>query len=242
MKIDDLIESPLSKYGMGSPMGVGKHISNKLKSFVPGGVGARAQGDLDAGRVANQWKKEYMQYVGRVGASKNGSTETLTAFLKTKNFTPQQIKKVIPESKSMYEADLGVGQIDDLMMKAARISFAGDNDIPLPADPNPTAPREPGVIDKAVDISKQVAPKVAKTAGNVGAKLGQKAFDYGKQLVTKKLTGKTPATTRPAGRIEPTIGIPTASAPTQPVASPKFTPARQAPKMKTQPVRKFRED
>lgn len=242
MKIDDLIESPLSKYGMGSPMGLGKHISNKVKSFVPGGVGARAQGELDAGRVANEWKKEYMKYVGQVGASKNGSTETLTAFLKSKNFTPQQIKKVIPESKSMYEADLGVGQIDDLMMKAARIAFAGDDDIPLPADPDPTAPRQPGVIDKAVDVGKQVAPKVAKTAGQVGAKLGQKAFDYGKQIITKKLAGKAPAIAKPTARIEPTFDVPSVATPAKTVDSPKFTPARQAPKMKVKPVRRFRED
>ena len=202
MKIDDLVESPLSKYGMGNPMGLSQKIGSKLKSFVPGSTGQRAKGELETGKVANTWKKEYMQYVGRSGLSKHGSTETLISFLKSKKFTDNQISQVlkgtITEAAIVYERSLGVGEIDKLMLRAAKVAAASqfDPNAEIPDEPDPTAPRQPGIIDKAVDIGKKVAP-----------------------VIQKGLTKTLP---------EPVL------------SKPKFVSSRQAPKMRTKPVTKYK--
>lgn len=257
MKIDDLVESPLSKYGLGDPMGLGQKIGAGIRSIVPGSTGARAKGELQTGKVANIWKKEYMQYVGRSGASKHGSTETFIAFLKSKKFTDDQIKQVlkgtISEAALIYERGLGVGEIDTLMLRAAKVAAASEFDpnAEIPDEPDPTAPREPGTINKAVGLGKKAAPHVAKAAGI----LGKAAADIGKKVLTKKPTQTQPSSIKGEpdlrkdqwGRIEPNIGtplprsmpnlvIPTKKRPT------KFEPARQAPKMKmkTKPVTKYK--
>jgi hypothetical protein len=168
MKIDDLVESPLSKYGIGNPMGLSQKIGSKLKSFVPGSTGQRAKGELETGKVANTWKKEYMQYVGRSGSPKHGSTETFISFLKSKKFTDNQIsqalKGTVTEAAIVYERSLGVGEIDKLMLRAAKVAAASqfNPDAEIPDEPDPTAPRQPGIIDKAVDIGKKVAPVIQK--------------------------------------------------------------------------------
>ena len=244
MKIDDLVESPLSKYGIGNPMGISQKVGAGLRSLVPGSTGARAQGELQTGKVANIWKQEYMKYVGRTGVNKHGSTESFISFLKKKKFTDAQIKQVlkgtISEAALMYERALGVGEIDNLMLRAAKVAAASEFDPTgeIPDDPNPTAPREPGSIDKAVNVGKKVAPHITKAAGT----LGQKVSNIGKKLLIKK---------QPKQRIEPTMGTPTPrnmpplvkqSPPVVPQQ--KFQPARKAPKMKmkTKPVIKFKED
>jgi len=202
MKIDDLVESPLSKYGIGNPMGLSQKIGSKLKSFVPGSTGQRAKGELETGKVANTWKKEYMQYVGRSGSPKHGSTETFISFLKSKKFTDNQIsqalKGTVTEAAIVYERSLGVGEIDKLMLRAAKVAAASqfNPDAEIPDEPDPTAPRQPGIIDKAVDIGKKVAP-----------------------VIQKGLTRTVP----------------------EPVTStPRFVSSRQAPKMRTKTVTKYK--
>lgn len=251
MKIDDLVESPLSKYDLGNPMGLSQKIGAGIRSLVPGSTGARAKGELQTGKVANKWKQEYMQYVGRSGSSKHGSTETFISFLKSKKFTDDQIAKIlkgtVTEAALIYERSLGVGEIDQLMLRAARLAAASefDADADIPNEIDPTAPRKPGTIDKAVGLGKKVAPHLAKAAG----KIGQTAVDIGKKVTTKNVN--TQPQQEPDlrkdqyGRIEPTLApplprkmpnlvIPTKQGPT------KFQPARKAPQMKTKPVTKYK--
>jgi hypothetical protein len=233
MKIDDLITE--------APMGILKHAAKKLTSFVPGSTGARAQGELDVGRVANQWKKDYAHYLGQAGAEGFGDTKSFISFLKNLGFTHQQMNKVFKgggfQTESIiYEAALTSKMIDTLMIRAARVAAMARYGAKqkLPKEPNPTAPRKPGAVDAAVDIGKAVVPGVAKAAGQVGAKLGQKAFDYGKQIITTKGASQTPKQ-----RIEPTMGTPVPAAEPKQVL-PKFEPSRQAPKMKTKQVTKYK--
>ena len=274
MKIDDLITE--------APMGILKHVANKVKSFVPGSYGSRAQGDLDVGRVANQWKKDYAHYLGQIGAEDFGNTQTFITFLKNLGFTHQQMSKVfkgggyLKEELSLLtelkkKQGLTSRMIDTLMMRAARVAAGSryGSTPQLPKEPNPTAPREPGAVDAAVGIGQKVVPGVAKAAGQVGAKLGKQAFDWGKQTLQQK-----GAAQQPKQRIEPTMGTPrdtdfpkpskdisrdptdlmnflkknqypgTEFAVSKKSASsqptPKFEPSRKAPQMKTKPVTKYK--
>lgn len=255
MKIDDLITE--------APMGILKHAAKKLTSFVPGSTGARAQGELDVGRVANQWKKDYAHYLGQAGAEGFGDTKSFISFLKNLGFTHQQMNKVFKgggfQTESIiYEAALTSKMIDTLMMRAARVAAMARYGAKqkLPKEPNPTAPREPGAVDAVVGVGQK--------AGQVGAKLGQHAFNYGKQFINQKGASQTPkqrieptmknpgdmadfldflkkqkADQTPKQRIEPTFGTPE-PAPQPDQAPQKFEPARQAPKMKTRPVTKYK--
>ena len=54
MNLDDLNEAP---------MGILNKLGQKVLSKVPGNIGAKAQGKLDAGRLANKWKQEYMKFL-----------------------------------------------------------------------------------------------------------------------------------------------------------------------------------
>ena len=259
MKIDDLITE--------APMGLGKTLSTKLKSYVPGSIGARAKGELDIGKVANVWKKDYSNFLGKLGQEGFGNTKTLIAFLKTLGFTHKQMQKVFrgggfSESAQIYEANLSSKMIDTLMTRAARVGAmaAMGVDRPLPKEPNPTAPRKPGAIDAMVDIGKKVAPQVSKaaadaatkaapvlktaaskagqTASNVAGKVGQSISQV---KMPKPNLGaiKSPFKTKsPQQRVEPTIQMPQDQQPV--VQTPKYQPTRQAPKMKTKKVIKYK--
>lgn len=253
MKIDDLITE--------APMGFLSHATNKLKSFVPGGYGAKAQGTLDVGRVANKWYKDYMLYLGKVGADGFGSTRTFMAFLRDLGFTDDQLRQVlnkgtkgpkrqvmtktkqrdpnkpelkksamdmskisapipkkpamdmsklsspVTEAQQIYEAMLTSKVINTLMIRAARVAAAARYGTrqALPDEPNPTAPREPGAIDTAVDIGKGVAKGAGKASGNMAdfLKYLQKNQQPGTEFVVSKKSA-------PKQRIEPTFDMPPA--------------------------------
>lgn len=55
MKIDDVIVE--------APMGMLKRAGLGIKKMVPGSAGHKAQGQLDTGKVANKWKKQYSVYL-----------------------------------------------------------------------------------------------------------------------------------------------------------------------------------
>lgn len=112
MKFDDIYEAP---------MGMLNQLGQKVLSKIPGNIGARAQGKLDTGKVANQWEKEFITYLGRVGQA-NPSTETLAGFLKTKGFSDEDLKNVIGESKVVYERVISNKELDAMMLKASQIA------------------------------------------------------------------------------------------------------------------------
>ncbi len=125
MNLDDIHEAP---------MGLLKQIGNKVLSKVPGSIGARAQGKYDTGKVANQWEKEYITYLGRIG-QKNPSTETLAGFLKTKGFDDDDLKAVIGESRMVYERAISNSELDQMLLKAAQTAAAGNTAKPRQEPP-----------------------------------------------------------------------------------------------------------
>ena len=215
-------------------MGMLNKLWTKTKSFVPGEIGARASGEYDVGRVANAWKKDYVKLLGKMGQKGYGDTKTFIAFLKSLGFTHQQITNVLSveysESAQIYEAMLTSKSADTLIMRAAKVAAmaaAGVKNRPLDKEPNPTAPREPGAIDAAVGVGKQVAPAVGKAASAIGKKYA----DY-RQSRDARRSG----TTVPQ-RVEPTLNTPE-PAPEQP-PRPKYVPTHR-PARKQRPVTRYK--
>jgi len=64
-----------------APMGMIQRGVQGLKSMVPGSIGQKATGSLEAGKAANQLYKEYNTYLGRTGQQM--SQQSLVAFLKS---------------------------------------------------------------------------------------------------------------------------------------------------------------
>ena len=76
-----------------APMGLVKTGMNKLASFVPGSIGAKAKGALQTGGNANAMYKEFYNYLGQKGLKP--TTSSISAFLQTKGVSPDIIKKVV---------------------------------------------------------------------------------------------------------------------------------------------------
>lgn len=160
MRIDDLNEAP---------MGVLNRMAQKVVSKVPGNIGATAQGKLDTGRVANQWKKDYMTYLGRTG--QKADTENLKAFLKTLGLNDQDTASIVGES-ALIERALTSGELDKIMLKAAQkgaagglgasnVSDAGSQSAEPEQTPQQTTPKSPTLAQKAGQAVKGLASKAA---------------------------------------------------------------------------------
>ena len=152
MRIDDLNEAP---------MGVLNRMAQKVVSKVPGSIGAKAQGKLDTGKVANQWKKDYMTYLGRTGQKPD--TENLKAYLKTLGLSDQDSIDIVGES-ALIERALTGGEIDKIMLKAAQKGAAGGTS----ASSSATSVNEPAAGDAAA-TSGQAEPAASQAANEPAA-------------------------------------------------------------------------
>ena len=183
MNLNDLNEAPMSLL---------KTMGQKVLSKVPGSIGAKAQGSLDAGRVANDWKKQYMTFLGQTGESP--TTDNLKVFLKKLGLSDKLIQRNIPqasvaESKIMeeyalLELALTKKYIDDFFMKIAQQSFGKSDpqqrveptmgtptprsmpDLRKPASsPGPLPPQNYG---KPVSSKTKLQPGTVKSKTSVG--------------------------------------------------------------------------
>ena len=156
MKFEDIHEAP---------MGMLNRLGQTVLSKIPGNIGAKAQGKLDTGRVANAWEKEFLTYLGRVGQS-SPSTETLSGFLKTKNFTDDEIKDIIGESKVVYERVISDRELDAMMLKAAQRAASGTQGTKTASQLEPTLQ----MPQTSAPASTQPAPQTAPTRTTSPAK------------------------------------------------------------------------
>lgn len=168
MNLNDLNEAP---------MGILNRLGQKVLSKVPGGIGNKAQGKLDAGMLANKWKKEYMQWLGQIG--QQPSTENLGDFLQSKkNFKPDELSGVVKESSLVYERVLTGREVDALILKAVQKAFSGVSGTPTPpggsrieptigtpapAATNSPAPAAPAAPTPAAPARPAADPKALKT-------------------------------------------------------------------------------
>lgn len=127
MKINEihLDEVPASSLGQ-----MGKKIGAKVLSKVPGNAAkskaANIAGKVDLGNTANDFHKQFSQYVGQIGKDASTATgEDLQAFLKKNN---HKTSVTIPSGV------LQKPQLDSIMMSVAKEVMAGkggtDGDTP----------------------------------------------------------------------------------------------------------------
>lgn len=158
MNLDDLNEAP---------MGIINRLGQKVLSKVPGSIGARAQGKLDTGNVANQWRKEFVTYLGRVGQA-NPSTETLSGFLKAKGFSDEDIKSVVGESAMVYERVITNKELDSMILRAAQVAAGGN--VKKRIEPTIAPPPAPSAKPASSTPSASSAPQAKKAVAPVQQK------------------------------------------------------------------------
>jgi ribosomal protein L12E/L44/L45/RPP1/RPP2 len=169
MRIDDINEAP---------MGMLNRMTQKVVSKVPGNMGLQAQGKLETGKVANQWKRDYMKYLGRVGQKPD--TENLKAFLKSLGMADQDAVSIVGES-ALIERALTGKEIDNAILKAAQ---KGAGQVGLGSAPSTASPAAP-----KTSFVKRAGQKVKGFASKASDAIGQ--------------TFSKPAATQ--NRIEPTL-------------------------------------
>lgn len=215
MRIDDLNEAP---------MGILNRMAQKVVSKVPGSIGAKAQGKLDTGKVANQWKNDYMRYLGQIG--QKASTENLSQFLTKLGM--KDAEKFVGESV-LIERPLTSSEIDKLILAAAKLGAANAGGLAgglstsaakaaagEPSDATSTSapaaePEQSPTSQKEPQAGAGAAPSLAQRAGQAVKGLAGKAAS----AIGQKLSPGA-ATAGAGKRIEPTVtGV---AAPQQPAA------------------------
>lgn len=226
MKINDVIVE--------APMGILQRAGQKIMSKVPGSTGAKAQGKLDTGRVANEWKKQYMQYLGR--SNQQPSTETLSAFLKQLGLDDQLVSGTISEY-TIFERPLTKAEVDKLILSAAQKASIGggaagsaaqkaasSGSPPTGASPASTPaavtqqPSAPAAGSATPTSTAASAPKpglLKRAAGAVGQAV---------KGAMGKVAGSDAATAGAGARVEPTVSAPSGAA----GAGAKAAPAKPA--------------
>lgn len=197
MKINDVIVE--------APMGMLKRAGLGIKKMVPGSAGHKAQGQLDTGKVANEWKKQYSVYLGRI--NQQPSTENLAAFLKQLGLDDDIVKGTVSETMFIERA-LTKPEVDKLLLTAAQKAASGTA---------PSSTVEPdsaatGTASSTASPDNAAAPAAAKSNT---PNIFTRAAGAVKGMLSKKATPP---------KVEPTVAdpatVPTAATPTAAKAAP----------------------
>ena len=201
MKINDVVVE--------APMGLVKRAGLGIKKMIPGSMGQKAQGQLDTGKVANDWKKQYSVYLGRI--NQKPSTENLAAFLKQLGLDDDLIRATVSE-EVVIERELTRADVDKLILTVAQKAAGA----PSTGGSNT---QSTGAAASAAPSSTDSAPTAAPPAGSAKPGLLSRAA-----TAVKKAVG---ATAKPAARIEPTVATPASAATsTSPAAPTAAAPAK----------------
>jgi hypothetical protein len=169
MKIIEIVES--NQKVTERPMGMIQHGLNKLGAKLPGSLGAKAQGKIDTGTVANQLYKEFATYLGRTG--QKATDESLRAFLQQKGADKEiDIDKIISAVAPVSETSsslgiayteatsLGRSALNKAFMQVAQGLAGAGSGATLAARSNEPSASAP----KAAPAARSNAPKAATTA------------------------------------------------------------------------------
>lgn len=106
-----------------APVGMFKKMGQKIASKIPGQIGARATGALQAGDEANKVRAELSQFMGRSGIARNALTpQQLTTFLTQKGYgdNVRNIIRSVRASGTPANAPLSNKEIDQIVLKATQ--------------------------------------------------------------------------------------------------------------------------
>ena len=181
-----------------APMGMIQRGVQGLKSMVPGSIGQKATGSLEAGKAANQLYKEYNTYLGRTGQQM--SQQSLVAFLKSAGIPAKIINSaagVAPVKRARKPvptpaptptpeaapppapaAAFGKKQVNAILMKVSQ-ALGGAAPQAQPAAPQaqpaaPTAAAAPAAPTPAPAPAPAASPSAASRVGSAVAR-GAKA-------------------------------------------------------------------
>lgn len=119
MKVYDVISESIEVDE--APMGWMNKLGNKLKSKIPGEIGNRASGSLEAGTEANAVKKELATFMGRSGIGKGQLTmQQLMTFMTQKGYGDniKAIAKSIRQPGTPANSPLQNQEVDQIIRKA----------------------------------------------------------------------------------------------------------------------------
>ena len=206
MKINDVVVE--------APMGLLKRAGLGIKKMVPGSAGHKAQGQLDTGRVANEWKKQYSVYLGRI--NQEPSTENLTAFLKQLGLDDDLVGSTVSE-QLFIERALTKPEVDKLLLTAAQKAArgptagsttsastptAGDGAVPGGTDSaaEPAAGSKPGLLSRAASAVKKAIGSTSKPATGSAARVEPSVATPAGAATSA--TSPAPAATAPAKNLD----------------------------------------
>jgi Flp pilus assembly pilin Flp len=170
MKLKTLIEN--DQQVSERPMNFIQKGINKLGAKVlPGSFGAKMQGKLDTGNVANQLYKDYFTYLGRI--RQDASTENLLSFLKSKGVDREiDVNKAIG---GIQEAVLSRGQLGKIFTKvAAALAGAPQGSSEQPA--SGTAPAQQAQEPAAASSQSSAEPAAPQQAAPQAQQPAQGGF------------------------------------------------------------------
>lgn len=182
-----------------APMGIVGKTGQKILSKIPGTVGAKAQGRLDTGKVANDWKQQYSRYLGRI--NQKPSTENLSAFLKQLGLDDSIAGEV--KEQTVAERELTRAEVDKFLLSAAQ-KAAGNPSSAAPTTSNTVSPASSSTT--SADPTSSKPSVLSRAAGAV------------KSMFSKKPTVGSQ-------KVEPTVGLPPKSTPSANTGTAKAAPS-----------------
>jgi hypothetical protein len=123
MKVYEVLTESNAQDLTEAPMGMFNKLGQKIVSKVPGQIGARATGALQAGGEANKVRSELSQYMGRAGIARNALTpQQLATFLTQKGYGSdlKNIMKAVRDPSVPKNTPLSNKEIDQAVLKATQ--------------------------------------------------------------------------------------------------------------------------
>jgi hypothetical protein len=166
MKVYDIISESVEVDE--APMGFMSKIGNKLKSKIPGEIGSRAAGSLEAGTEANSVKKELAGYMGRAGIAKGQLTmQAFMTFMTQKGYGDniKAIAKSIRAPGTPANAPLKNDEVDQMVRKA--VSGAAGAATTVKRGTFAGTPKKNAIGNPASANTKGLPPQIVSAVGSM---------------------------------------------------------------------------
>jgi hypothetical protein len=165
MKMSDLDKNILTE----APVSLISRAGSKLKSYVPGDIGARAEGELSTAREANRIKRAYSRELGKTGEQIDA--KSLRGFLDNAGLLNTRISREITRADKSFGIDKAVADKVILMATQDYVkSLSGPSQSSTPPATN-TSSTPPASSTSTTSSSSTTppaaAPSTPPTAGTL---------------------------------------------------------------------------